>query len=269
MGASRNCLFLCVDDESVLVAAGMLKRWSDGWIEPIEPPPHPRHIAAQQLMALCLQEHRIGAGEWPAWWGDLPVFDESARQIIEYLLSESYFEADGPFLQIGPEAERRFGRRYFSDLTAVFTAPPEFLVLAGRVEIGTIGTDLLTEEVEGPRVLLLGGWSWKVTHVDWERRGCFVEAVDSGGQAKWSRRAVACPLTLRAVCVTLSSVRSRASSRSPTAPRRSSPDFAIHTVITPHRTVLSLGYQAIRRVDGGPGRALPPTVLSRLRYQRS
>ena len=185
-GTSRNCLFLCVDDESVLLATGMLKRWSDGWIEPIEPPPHPRHIAAQQLMALCLQEHRIGAGEWPAWWGDLPVFDESAGQIIEYLLSESYFEADGPFLHIGPEAERRFGRRYFSDLTAVFTAPPEFLVLAGRVEIGTIGTDLLTEEVEGPRVLLLGGRSWKVTHVDWDRRRCFVEAVDSGGQAKWS-----------------------------------------------------------------------------------
>lgn len=183
---SRNCLFLCVDDESVLVAAGMLKRWSDGWVEPIEPPPHPRHIAAQQLMALCLQEHRIGAGEWSAWWGDLPVFDESARQIVEYLLSEGYFEADGPFLQIGPEAERRFGRRYFSDLTAVFTAPPEFLVLAGRVEVGTIGTDLLTEEVEGPRVLLLGGRSWKVNHVDWERRRCFVEAVDSGGQAKWS-----------------------------------------------------------------------------------
>ena len=39
----------------------MLKRWSDGWVEPIEPPEHPRHIAAQQLMALCLQEHRITA----------------------------------------------------------------------------------------------------------------------------------------------------------------------------------------------------------------
>ncbi len=56
---NRNCLFLCVEDESVLLAAGMLKRWSDGWVEPIEPPPNPRHIAAQQFMALCLQEHRI------------------------------------------------------------------------------------------------------------------------------------------------------------------------------------------------------------------
>ena len=183
---TRNCLFLCIDDESVLLAAGMLKRWSDGWVEPIEPPKHPRHIAAQQLMALCLQEHRITASARSEWWGDLPVFDDTADQIMAHLISEGFFEADGPFLHIGPEAERRFGRRYFSDLTAVFTAPPEFLVLAGRNEVGTIGTDLLTQEVAGPRVLLLGGRSWQVTHVDWERRRCFVEPVDGGGQAKWA-----------------------------------------------------------------------------------
>lgn len=185
-GSNRNCLFLCVDDESVLLASGMLTRWSQGWVEPIEPPAHPRHIAAQQLLALCLQEHRITATARDSWWGDLPVFDDDADEIVKYLVTEGYFEPDGPYLHIGPEAERRFGQRYFSDLTAVFTAPPEFLVLAGRAEVGTIGTDILTQEVDGPRVLLLGGQSWKVTHVDWERRRCFVEPVDAGGRAKWS-----------------------------------------------------------------------------------
>lgn len=184
-GTTRNCLFLCVDDESVLLAAGMLKRWSDGWVEPITPPPHPRHIAAQQLMALCLQQYRISSVEWSDWWGDLAVF-EDATEIVRFLVSLGYFEPDGPFLHIGPEAERRFGRRYFTDLTAVFTAPPEFVVLAGRVEVGTIGRELLTEKVDGPRVLLLGGRSWKVTHIDWERRRCFVEVADGGGKAKWS-----------------------------------------------------------------------------------
>ncbi|MCW1958387.1 MAG: ATP-dependent helicase, partial [Mycobacterium sp.] len=141
---------------------------------------------AQQLMALCLQEHRITMGARQEWWGDLPLFDDTTEAILDHLITEGYFEPDGPFLHIGPEAERRFGRRYFSDLTAVFTAPPEFLVLAGRNEVGTVGTDLLTQEVDGPRVLLLGGRSWKVTHVDWDRRHCFVESADGGGQAKWS-----------------------------------------------------------------------------------
>jgi ATP-dependent Lhr-like helicase len=137
-------------------------------------------------MALCLQEHRISVTGWTQWWGDLPVFDDTAAEILEYLVAQGCFEPDGPYLHMGPEAERRFGRRYFSGLTAVFTAPPEFLVLAGRVEVGAIGTDMLTDEVEGPPVLLLGGRSWKVTHVDLERRRCFVEAVDGGGRAEWS-----------------------------------------------------------------------------------
>lgn len=185
-GTVRNCLFLCIDHDQELLALGMLACWARGWVEPIKPPPSPRHIAAQQMMALCLQEHRMGRSSWRQWWGSLPVFDDSADEIMSFLVSEGYFEPDGDFLHLGPEAERRFGRRYFSDLTAVFSAPPEFTVLAGRNEVGTIGTDLLVEEVQGPRVLLLGGRSWTVTHVDWKRHRCFVEPADSGGRAKWS-----------------------------------------------------------------------------------
>lgn len=185
-GSVRNCLFLGIDDEQVLLTLGMLECWSRGWVEPIIAPPSPRHIAAQQMLALCLQEHRLGEKTWRDWWGSLPIFDEHADEIIEFLQTQGFFERDGSFLHIGPEAERRFGRRYFSDLTAVFSAPPEFTVLAGRNEVGTVGTDLLVEEVDGPRVVLLGGRSWAVTHIDWQRRRCFVEPVDGGGKAKWS-----------------------------------------------------------------------------------
>lgn len=184
--ASRNCLFLCLDEDSLLRAAGLLERWSAGWVEPIFPPDSPRQIAAQQLLALCLQEHRIGARTWREWWGDLPLFDEHATEIVEFLHQEGYVEADGDLLFIGPEAERKFGRRHFSDLTAVFSAPPEFTVLHGREEVGTIGDDLLVEETDGPRVLLLSGRAWQVNHVDWARRRCWVEPSDLTGRAKWT-----------------------------------------------------------------------------------
>ncbi len=184
-GSVRNCLFLCVEPESLLHAAGLLERWAAGWVEPISAPPSPRHIAAQQLMALCLQEHRVGANTWREWWGDLPLFDEHADEIMRFLRAEGFFESDGDFLFIGPEAERKFGRRYFSDLTAVFSAPPEFTVLSGREELGTVGNDVLVEEVDGPRVLLLAGRTWQVTHTDWARRRCWVEPSDLEGRAKW------------------------------------------------------------------------------------
>ncbi|MFJ8493440.1 hypothetical protein ACIRBZ_34615 [Streptomyces sp. NPDC094038] len=61
----------------------------------------------------------------------------------------------------------------------------EITVLAGRTEIGTANPALLTEEVTGPRRLLLAGRSRQVTYIDWSRRGCFVEPVDGGSKAHW------------------------------------------------------------------------------------
>ena len=83
-------------------------------------------------------------------------------------------------LFIDPEAERRFGRRHFMGLMAVFTAPAGI-----RNEIGRIDPVLLIDWVEGTRLLLLGGRSWRVTWTDWKRRRCFVEPAESGGRARW------------------------------------------------------------------------------------
>ncbi|MFJ3831691.1 DEAD/DEAH box helicase [Streptomyces sp. NPDC090046] len=185
-GAERNCLFLALSEEGLLAAAALLLQWSRGWVEPVIAPPEPRHIVAQQLLALCLQEHRVGDQVWQQWWNALGPFGSGAEPIVRHLVDMGYLDQDGGMLFIGPEAERRFGHRHFMNLTAVFTAPPEFTVLNGRTEIGRTDPDLLTEELQGPRKLLLAGRSWLVTYIDWSRKRCFVEPTDGGGKAKWS-----------------------------------------------------------------------------------
>ncbi|MCX4909556.1 DEAD/DEAH box helicase [Streptomyces sp. NBC_00878] len=184
-GSMRNCLFLALDEAGLLAAAALLLLWSRGWVEPVVAPPEPRHIVAQQILALCLQEHRVGDQLWREWWGGIGPFGPAAEPIVRHLLDEGYLDRDGGMLFIGPEAERRFGYRHFMDLTAVFTAAPEFTVLSGRTEIGTTDPVLLTQEVAGPRRLLLAGRSWQVTYIDWSRRRCFVEPVEGGGRARW------------------------------------------------------------------------------------
>ena len=137
------------------------------------------------MLALCLQEHRIGDGLWQSEWNGLAPFDRSAEPILRHLLANGFIDQDGGLLFIGPAAEARFGHRHFMGMTAVFTAPPQFTVLSGRQEVGRTDPLLLTEKVAGPRLLLLGGRSWLVTWVDWKRRRCFVEPADSGGKARW------------------------------------------------------------------------------------
>lgn len=68
----------------------------------------------------------------------------------------------------------------------MFTAPPQFLVLHGRTEVGAVDPVVLTRKTEGPRVLALAGRAWQVRHVDWGRRRVWVEPAERAGSARWS-----------------------------------------------------------------------------------
>ncbi|BAG18440.1 MULTISPECIES: DEAD/DEAH box helicase [Streptomyces] len=189
-GSTRNCLFLATRKDTLLQAAALLLLWGKGWVEAVTPPPEPRHLVAQQLLAVILQQQRVGDRLWPVQWNGLAPFDASAKPILRHLVAQGFLDEDDGLLFIGPEAERRFGRRHFIELTASFTAPPQFTVLAGRTEIGQMDPSVLTEDRPGPRRLLLGGRSWQVTFVDWTRKRAFVEPTDGGGIAKWSSGSV-------------------------------------------------------------------------------
>lgn len=184
-GSRRNCLFLCREPETLLTALGLLHRWSRGWVEPVTPTPSPRHIVAQQVLAAALAGHGFELATWREQWGSLPLLDGSADRILHHLIRADFLDVDGGLAFIGPEAEKHYGRRHFMDLLAVFTSPPHFRVLAGRREVGSVGVEVLLDDTVGTRLILLAGRSWRVTHIDWRRRQCFVEEVAAGGKARW------------------------------------------------------------------------------------
>ncbi|MFR9779028.1 DEAD/DEAH box helicase [Micromonospora sp. MS34] len=187
-GSVRNCLVLARDGDSLVAAAALMLLWGRGWVEPVTAPPEPRHIVAQQILALCLQQGRVGDRLWQQWWNGLSPFDRSAEPMVRFLVEHGFLDVDGDMLFIGPEAEKRFGHRHFMEMTTVFTSPPEFTVLYGRADLGRIDPSLLTEEAHGDRRVLLGGRSWRVAYVDWRRRRCYVEPADGGGKARWTNR---------------------------------------------------------------------------------
>jgi ATP-dependent Lhr-like helicase len=188
-GTTRNCLFLATKEESLIQAAGLIQLWSDGYIEPIVPPPFPYHILAQQLMALALQEAGVGKGEWFGWVQGVQGFAEISKvdreQLVEWMLGKQILWDDEGILWLGREGEDTFGRRNFMELFSVFMSPPLFSVLHGRQELGYVDETTFLGKQDGPRVLLLGGRSWLVNHIDWQRRIAFVEATDQKGRSRW------------------------------------------------------------------------------------
>ncbi len=186
-GSTRNMLFLATEDGPLVQTAALLNLWASGYVEPVTPPPTPWHIAAQQLLALGLQEGRYPLTEWRRWWPGLDWMRD-ARDVLQHLLDEGFLSFDGGFAILGDAAERTFGRRNFLELTSVFTAAPEFAVLHGRVDIGTVSPLALSAALPAgvPRVLSLAGRGWKVTHVDWQRRRVFVVPDPSRGESVWN-----------------------------------------------------------------------------------
>lgn len=188
-GTLRNCLFLATKDETLIQAAALIDLWAEGYVEPIEPPPLPLHVVAQQLMALTLQESGIGRAEWFKWLQGVPGFaaiqPEKIERLVDSMLEREILWEDAGILAMGREGEDTHGRRNFLELFSVFMSPPLFSILHGRQELGYVDEMTFLGKHEGPRVLLLGGRAWQVNHIDWQRRIAYVEATDATGRTRW------------------------------------------------------------------------------------
>lgn len=188
-GTSRNCLFLATDDDSLLQAAALIELWSSGSVEAVVPPPEPYHILAQQLMALCLQERGIGKREWSGWLRGVAAFAAmptgQVTRVLDWMLAGQILSEEEGVLWLGRRGEEEFGRKNFLELFSVFTSPPLFAVRHGRQELGFVDQTTFLSRRDGPRVLLLGGRPWRVTHLDWSRRAAYVEATEETGRSRW------------------------------------------------------------------------------------
>lgn len=186
---TRNCLFLATSDEGLLRAAALIELWKRGYVEPVQAPPFPYHILAQQLMALILQQRGIGKSEWFEWIKAVPGFAsmsvDRVSQLVEFMISSGILWSDNGILGFAPEGESTFGRRNFMDILSVFTSPPLFKVFSGQKELGNVHESTFYRKEEGPTILVLAGRSWKTKHLDWKRRIAWVEPTDEKGRSRW------------------------------------------------------------------------------------
>ncbi|TCC18661.1 DEAD/DEAH box helicase [Kribbella sindirgiensis] len=184
-GTARNALFLALDQKGLLDAAALLLLWKRGFVEDVAAPPHPRHLAAQQFLALALQEGAFGASRWRDWWGDLPVMTDG-KEVLAYLAAEGFLIEDSGMLFTGARAEKEFGNRNFMDLLSSFITDLELRVVAGSDEIGFVSPLALPRNRDRQsKPLVLAGRGWLIRHVDWERFVVWVEEVPLKGDIKW------------------------------------------------------------------------------------
>ena len=200
-GTTRNCLFLATTGNGLLQAAALIDLWRDGYVEPIEPPPLPFHVLAQQLITLILQEQGIGRTAWRDWIGRMPGFAALAREDVEAVISsmveKDILWDDSGILGMGEAGEKEYGWRHYMEVMSVFLTPPLFHVRHGRRELGLVDSSSFIPKSKGvPIVLSLGGRSWLLRTVDWRHGIAYVEPATDAGRSRWRSSGVGLSFTM-------------------------------------------------------------------------
>src|SRR5690606_21979920 len=126
-GTGPHCAFLVEKEQMLLQAAGIVKLYRDGYVEPVAPRRRASHIFAHQVMALCIEKSGMSRGELWAWLDGSSAFsaltEEERDAIVDHMLAEEILSDQEGKLWLGPVGEKRFGRAGFRALYAVFDAP--------------------------------------------------------------------------------------------------------------------------------------------------
>lgn len=182
----RNCLFLTTNDDAFMLSLGVVKKWSEAWVEAAVPPAEPWNIVAQQALVAVLEHDEIPIAELVALlcgaFPELAGADVLAG--IDFLIDEDYLVVCNGVINIGEKTEQTYGRGHYRDLLASFSGSTLLTGRHGSSEVGFIDPTALTGEKED-RKILLAGRSWQVTDVDWSKRIAWLEPAKEGGKARW------------------------------------------------------------------------------------
>jgi ATP-dependent Lhr-like helicase len=187
-GSNRNCLLLATDDLPLLQAAAILRLSSAGYVEPVNPPPEPHHVLAQQMFSLVRQESQLTRGDWEHWIGaafNQPCGQSAISAIAEHALGNELLCEDNAVLMLGPAAERLYGRRNFMELLTVITSQPLFQIRYGRALLGSVHPLSFTGGRTRQVILALGGRSWRISHIEWGKKIAYVEPCSDRGRSRW------------------------------------------------------------------------------------
>ncbi|MCP4502881.1 MAG: DEAD/DEAH box helicase [Deltaproteobacteria bacterium] len=187
-GTTSNCTILCTEEDDLVQAAGLLRLWKKGYVEPVVPERNAYHLLAHQLLVLCLQESGIATSDWWGWVEGAGCFQDISMQermsLVEKMLKFDIIHESGARYWLGDTGEKLYGRRNFKELYAVFDAAPILRVMWGKDEIGTVDAQFI-QGLDPGAAFVLGGKPWKISHIDWKKGRCAVVPSSYGQHVSW------------------------------------------------------------------------------------
>lgn len=189
-GQAANTTFFCESSESVLQAIALIELAKQGWVESVPIQKRCWPVLIHQLLTMALAGGGISQEEAWAHLSKVTDFAGISRpefdRLIRWLLADGGLREASGLLVIGPKAEKRFGRKNFMELFAVFTSPVSYTVVtAAGQPLGSLQQEFVDRLVDGVSSFLLGGRGWVVQRIQHDDRRVFVDPAPRGKQPTW------------------------------------------------------------------------------------
>ncbi len=189
-GQAANTTFFCESSESVLQATALIELAKQGWVEAVPVQARCWPVLIHQLLTMALAGGGIRQEQA---WNQLSIVPDFAGisraefdRLIRWLLADGGLREASGQLVIGPKAEKRFGRKNFMVLFAVFTSPVSYTVVtASGQPLGSLQQEFVDRLVDGVSSFLLGGRGWVVHRIQHDDRRVFVDPAPRGKQPTW------------------------------------------------------------------------------------
>lgn len=187
---AANTTFFCETTEGVLQAIALVELAKAGWVESVEVERRCWPVLIHQLLAMSLASDGVSAEDAWSHLSQVQDFRDIHRgefdRLVNWMLRDGALRLASGKLVLGPKAERRFGRKNFMELFAVFSSPQTYTVqTAGGQPIGSLSQAFVDRLVDGVSSFLLAGRGWAVIHVQHDDRRIVVESAPRGRQPTW------------------------------------------------------------------------------------
>ncbi|MCA9514875.1 MAG: DEAD/DEAH box helicase, partial [Myxococcales bacterium] len=189
-GQVANTTFFCETTEGVLQAVALVELAKSGWVESVPVERRCWPVLIHQLLAMALASDGVTFEEAWAHLSRVPDFGDihraEAERLVNWMLRDGGLRLASGRLVLGPKAERRFGRKNFMELFAVFSSPKTYTVQTPSGQpLGTLTQAFVDRLVDGVSSFLLGGRPWAVLRVQHDDRRVVVEPAPRGRQPTW------------------------------------------------------------------------------------
>lgn len=189
-GQAANTTFFCSNSDSVLQSIALIELAKAHWVENVVVNDRCWPVLIHQVLAMSLAGNGVAPSD--AWdhLSTVPDFQGISRdefdQLIDWMIQDNSLILTSGVLVLGPQAERRFGRRNFMELYAVFSSPQSYTVqTADSRPLGTLSQDFVDGLVDGVSCFLLGGRAWLVNFTNHSERTVQVANAPRGRQPTW------------------------------------------------------------------------------------